>query len=80
MKKGFDIIKNDIDWMPANVRTDSTLRGYLIHSFFALILRKWTNETDGRDWFKQEIFGWRIADRAGEIKVMILPDGQKITT
>ena len=36
VEKGFDILKNDIDLMPAHVRTDSTLRGYLFVAFLAL--------------------------------------------
>lgn len=32
-------MKNDIDLMPAHVRTNNTLRGYLFIAFLALILR-----------------------------------------
>ena len=39
VEKGFDVLKNDIDLMPANLRTNSSLRGYLFISFLALILR-----------------------------------------
>ncbi|VVB64435.1 Uncharacterised protein [uncultured archaeon] len=37
-------------------------------------------ETDGRSWIKQEIFGLRMLTELEKIKVLILPDGQKITT
>jgi transposase len=39
VEKGFDVLKNDIDLMPANLRTNSSLRGYLFIAFIALILR-----------------------------------------
>jgi transposase len=39
VEKGFDILKNDIDLMPANLRTSSNLRGYLFIASLALILR-----------------------------------------
>jgi len=32
-------LKNDVDLMPANVRTDSVLRGDLFIAFLALVLR-----------------------------------------
>jgi transposase len=39
VEKGFDVLKNDIDLMHANLRTNSSLRGYLLIAFIALILR-----------------------------------------
>jgi len=36
LEKGFDILKKDIDLMPAHVRTDNTLRGYLFVAFLAV--------------------------------------------
>jgi len=38
-ENGFDVLKNDVDLMPANVRTDSVLRGDLFIAFLALVLR-----------------------------------------
>lgn len=39
VEKGFDLLKNDIDLMPADLRANSSLRGYLFIAFLALILR-----------------------------------------
>lgn len=39
VEKGFDIIKNELDVMPANVRKDNTMKGYLFICFLSLILR-----------------------------------------
>lgn len=39
VEKGFDILKNDLELIPMNVRNDSGLRGYLFIAFLALILR-----------------------------------------
>jgi len=48
VEKGFDILKNELDVMPANVRKDSTLKGYLFLSFLSLILRMRFDEIDER--------------------------------
>jgi len=40
VEKGFDVLKNDIDLMLANLRTNSCLRVYLFIAFIALIFRK----------------------------------------
>lgn len=39
VEKGLDLLKNDIDLMPADLRANSSLRGYLFIAFLALILR-----------------------------------------
>ena len=39
VEKGFDVSKNGIELMPANLRTNSILRGYLFIAFIALFLR-----------------------------------------
>jgi len=39
IEKWFNILKNEIDLMPANVRTDSSLRSLLFIVFLALVLR-----------------------------------------
>jgi transposase len=80
VEKGFDILKNDIDLMPAHVRTDNTLRGYLFVAFLALILRmklmRLMREANLSKRFSVE----GLLTELEKIKVMILPDGQKITT
>jgi len=40
VEKGFNVLKNDIDLIPANLKTNSSLRGYLFIAFIALILPK----------------------------------------
>jgi transposase len=80
VEKGFDILKNDIDLMPANVRKDSTLRGYLFIAFLALILRmklmRMMNEAGLSKRFSIE----GLLTELEKIKVVILADGQKITS
>ena len=80
VEKGFDILKNDIDLMPAHVRTDSTLRGYLFVAFLALILRmKLMNMMLKAGLGKRYSVDGLLLELEN-IKVMILPDGQRITT
>ena len=80
VEKGFDILKNDIDLMPAHVRTDSTLRGYLFVAFLALILRmKLMNMMLNAGLGKRYSVEGLLLELEN-IKVMILPDGQRVTT
>jgi len=80
VEKGFDILKNDIDLMPMNIRTDNSLRGYLFIAFIALILRmrlmRLMADADLHKRYSVE----GLLTELEKIKVMILPDGQKITT
>jgi transposase len=80
VEKGFDVLKNDIDLMPAHVRTDKTLKGYLFIAFLALILRmklmKRMVETGLSKRFSVE----GLLTELEKIKVLILPNGQRITT
>ena len=66
--------------MPAHVRTDNTLKGYLFIAFLALILRmklmKLMVDTGLSKRFSIE----GLLTELEKIKVLILPDGQKITT
>ena len=80
VEKGFDILKNDLELMPMNVRTDSSLRGYLFIAFLALILRMKLIRlmTDAQLLKRYSAEG--LLTELEKIKVMILPDGQKITT
>jgi transposase len=80
VEKGFDILKNDIELIPMNVRTDSSLRGYLFVAFIALILRMKLMRmmNDARLSKRYSVEG--LFTELEKIKVMILPDGQKITT
>jgi len=80
VEKGFDVLKNDIDLMPANLRTNSSLRGYLFISFLALILRMKITRMmiDAGLNKKYSVDG--LFTELEKIKIMILPDGEKITT
>jgi transposase len=80
VEKGFDVLKNDIDLMPANVRTDSSLRGYLFIAFIALLLRmKLTRLMNDAELNKRYSVEGLLTELE-KIKIMILPDGEKITT
>lgn len=80
VEKGFDILKNDIDLMPMNIRTDSSLRGYLFIAFLALILRMRLMRlmVDAELHKRYSVEG--LLTELEKIKTMILPNGQKITT
>ena len=80
VEKGFDILKNDIDLMPAHVRTDSTLRGYLFVAFLALILRMKLMNMMLRAGLNKRFSVDGLLLELEKIKVMILPDGQRIKT
>ena len=80
VEKGFDVLKNDIDLMPANLRTNSTLKGYLFIAFIALIFRMKLMKMmiDAQLNKKYSVEG--LMTELEKIKIMILPDGEKITT
>ena len=80
VEKGFDILKNDIDLMPAHVRTDSTLRGYLFIAFLALILRMKLRNLMVEAGLSKRFSVEGLMTELEKIKILILPDGQKITT
>ena len=80
VEKGFYILKNDIDLMPANVRTDSTLRGYLFIAFLALILRMKLMRMMTMTGLSKRFSIEGLLTELEKIKVIILPDGQKITS
>lgn len=73
-------MKNDIDLMPANLRTNSSLRGYLFISFLALILRMklMRRMIDAGLNKKYSVEG--LFTELEKIKTLVLPDGEKITT
>jgi transposase len=80
VEKGFYILKNDIDLMPANVRTDSTLRGYLFIAFLALVLRMKLMSMMNKAGLNKRFSVEGLLTELEKIKVIILPDGQKITS
>ena len=80
VEKGFAILKNDIDLMPAHVRTDNTLRGYLFIAFLALILRMKLMRLMVEAGLSKKFSVEGLLTELEKIKVMMLPDGQKITT
>ena len=80
VEKGFDILKNDLELMPMNVRTDSSLRGYLFIEFQPLILRMKLMRMMGDAQLLKRYSVEGMLMELEKIKVMILPDGQKITT
>jgi transposase len=80
VEKGFDVLKNDIELMPANLRTNSSLRGYLFIAFIALILRMKLMRMmiDAQLNKRYSVEG--LLTELEKIKMMVLPDGEKITT
>jgi transposase len=80
VEKGFDTLKNDIDLMPANVRSDSSLRGYLFVAFLALILRMKLMRMMIEAGLNKKYSVEGMLTELEKIKMMILPDGERITT
>jgi transposase len=80
VEKGFDVLKNDIELMPANLKTDYSLRGYLFVTFLALILRMklMRSMIDAQLNKKYSVEG--LLTELEKIKIMIMPDGEKIAT
>jgi len=62
------------------VRTDSTLRGYLFIAFLALILRMKLMRLMVEAGLSKRFSVAGLLTELEKIKIMILPDGQKITT
>ncbi|MDW7758991.1 MAG: IS1634 family transposase, partial [Desulfuromonadales bacterium] len=75
VEKGFDIMKNDLEVMPANVRKDTTMKGYLFICFLSLILRmrlmKMMRDAELSKRYSIEA----LITELEKNKVMILPDG-----
>ena len=80
VENGFAILKNDIELMPAHVRTDNTLRGYLFIAFLALILRMKLMRLMVEAGLSKKFSVEGLLTELEKIKVMMLPDGQTITT
>jgi hypothetical protein len=78
--EGFDVLKNDIDLTPANLRTNSSLRGYLFVAFLALILRMKLMRMMIDAGLNKRYSVEGLFTELEKIKVMILPDGEKATT
>jgi transposase len=66
--------------MSANLRTNSSLRGYLFIAFLALILRMKLMKMiiDAELNKRYSVDG--LLTELEKIKIMILPDGEKVTT
>ena len=80
VEKGFDVLKNDIGLMPANLRTNSSLRGYLFISFIALILRMKLMRMMIDAGLNKKYSVEGLFTELEKIKTLVLSDGEKITT
>jgi transposase len=71
---------NDLELFPMNVQTDSGLRVYLFTAFIALILRMklMGMMVDAQLSKRYSVEG--LITELEKIKILILPDGQEITT
>ncbi len=80
VEKGFNVLKNDIDLIPANLKTNSSLRGYLFIAFIALILRMKLMRMmiDAELNKRYSVEG--VLTELEKIKIMVLPNGEKIVT
>ena len=80
VEKGFDIMKNELDLMPANVRKDSTMKGYLFISFLSLILRMRLMKLMREAGLSSKYSVEALVTELEKNRVMILPDGTQIVT
>ena len=80
VEKGFDVLKNEIELMPTNLRTNNSLRGYLFVAFLALILRMKLTRLMVNAELNKRYSVEGLLTELEKIKMMILPDGEKITT
>jgi transposase len=80
VEKGFDVLKNDIELMPTNLRTNNSLSGYLFVAFLALILRMKLTRLMVNAELNKRYSVEGLLTELEKIKLMILPDGEKITT
>lgn len=80
VEKGFDILKNDIEVMPANVRKDTTMNGYLFICFLSLILRMRLMKMMRDAKLSKRYSVEALITELEKNKVMILPDGTQIVT
>lgn len=80
VEKGFDVLKNDIELMPANLRTNSSLRGYLFVAFLALVIRMRLMRMmcDAKLNKRYSVEG--LITELEKINLMVLPDGETIST
>ena len=74
------MLKNDIELMPANLRTNNSLRGYLFIAFLALIMRMKLMRMMSDAQLNKRYSVEGLLTELEKIKVMILPDGEKIIT
>jgi transposase len=77
-KYTWKVTLEEIDLM--HVRTDCTQRGYLFIAFLALILRMKLMRLMGEARLSKRFRSKYLLIGLEKIKVLILPDGQKITT
>jgi transposase len=80
VEKGFDVLKNDIELMPVNIRTDSSLKGYLFIAFIALILRMRLTRLMVDSELNKKYSADGLFTELEKIKMMILPDGKRIVS
>ena len=80
VEKGFDVLKNDIELMPTNIRNDNSIKGYLFVAFVALILRMKLTRLMINAELNKRYFVEGLLNELEKIKIMILPDGENITT
>jgi len=66
--------------MPANLRTNNSLRGYLFIAFLALILRMKLLKIMNDSGLNKKYSVEGVLTELEKIKIMILPNGKRITT
>lgn len=80
VEKGFDIMKNELNIMPANVKKDSTLKGYFFICFLSLILRMRLMKLMRGAGLSSKYSVEALVTELEKNRVMILPDGMQIVT
>jgi len=80
VEKVFDMLKNDIEALPLNVRKDTTVAGYLFVCFLSLILRMRLLRLLKESGLNKKYSIEGMLTELEKLRLMFLPDGTRIPT
>jgi transposase len=80
VEKSFDFLKNDIEIMPMNMMSESTLRGYLFVCFLALILKMRLLHMIRDSGLLAKYSCKGLITELEKIRLLVLPNGEKVIT
>jgi len=80
VEKVFDMLKNDIEALPLNVRKDTTVAGYLFVCFLSLILRMRLLRLLKESGLNKKYSIEGMLTELEKLRLMFLPDGTRLPT